>query len=125
MHPKDSEFIKKITEWTQSGDIKWTEESYQTDTFSLSGKNNTITVIRKYVSVLGEMEPCCHISMTISDIDNNQIEEITGTLLSQMDYQQQTDYDLLLNLFNAAKRSSRKIDEVMDSLLDEFNPSPF
>lgn len=124
MHSKTQRLVTILTNETQNGHLKW-EEGLRNDIYSLRGKNNIITVGSEYVSVLGELEPCNRVYIKISDLWDKEIDQTGAIMTPNQSPQIIDDYNQLKTLYETARRSAKGIDEVIDDLLNEFDPSPF
>ena len=124
MHSKNSQLITVLTNETQNNHLQW-KDGPDKNTYTLRGKSNKIIVGSEYVSVLGELEPCERVFMKITDLFDEEIDQVGAILTPNQSRQIIDDYNQLKDLYETARRSAKGIDKVIDNLLDEFDPCPF
>jgi len=120
MYSKNRQLIEKLYDKTTSGSLKWIESQRGT-TYYLDLSANVITLKSRYVSVLGEMEPCHQISLKIEDKNGQEIDTVERLGLSDPNAAYKSDYNLMRSLYEVASRSARNLDTVIDNIIKELN----
>ena len=120
MHPKNEALLDRLTEVTAQNGITWNETSLA-DQFVVSLGSGTIFITRKHVSILGEVSPCPQYTLSIADVNGNEVDSVSVTFSSRIATATKIEFGKLKRLFNLVSRNVRHVDQTIDALLSDLN----
>lgn len=120
MHSKNEQLVRRLIEVTNNKKLSW-ESDDKAATYITSLANVKMTISVSTMVSIDDLFGKKTYVFTISDLNDEEIDSITAVQTKGNIPFETTDYDLLEDLHEAARRSAKKIDKTIDNILDSLN----
>lgn len=120
MHSKNEQLVHRLIEVTQSGKLTW-EPDAKPATYVTSMINVKLSISVATMVSIDDLFGKKTYTFIISDLNNEEIDSVTAVQSKSKDPFEVTDYELLGDLHETARRSAKNIDQTIDNILEALN----
>lgn len=120
MHSKNEQLVRRLIEVTNDKKLLW-EPDVKPATYITSMINVKLSISVSTTVSIDDLFGKKTYVFTISDLNNEEIDSVTAVQTKGSTPFETTDYELLGELHEAARRSAKNIDQTIDDILEVLN----